>query len=1011
MLPITLTLCAFGPYAEEITVDFSVFQKQFLIWGETGAGKTALLDGMTCALYGKASTEERGNLNALRCQFADPQTPTLLDFRFSVGEKQYRFWKKLRPKRAAKKERDPQDDFVKECGATEILPDGSERNLLEKESFSLQSEAAEAVIGMGYNQFVQVMVLPQGHFERFLTAKSAEKLEILKNIFRIDRYNKVQAALTARLRAFEKDVQTREIRYFAQLDPYGAKNVEELQQQAEQDRGELEAAHVGLARQQKLLGEANTVLAKAEKLAELFTLNSMAQDRLKAILSQETVMQEKQSALSLAQKALYIRPVFSAYEKQFSVKQELNASVSTLEKDAQNAQSAEKEAQNTLSALTAQKEQQEQSKQEADALRNILPRLIDLEKAVAAKEKADSQWKPVKEEAEKLAQLLEKGKAKVGALRQEITFLNETYEKPSPELENDCRAWEDSRKAMEAVNSLQAQVTAAQKALEESRVAMVEADKAYIEISHKRDAKEEEYFTNAAVTLAQNLEDGKACPVCGSKEHPAPCHGEQNANAREELQSLIKRVKASQEAQTAAIKVETAAKANLDGLNTQLDDAQTEYAKHPAYDAEKASAAASSRDTAREKAKECDEKRNRVRQGEKYISETEEKLRVAAEQEKQLRDEATTASARVDELQKLVGAQRLSAVEMQTTISRLDKSYAQWQEDTEAAKEALATAKQTALLCVQKLSDTKTQQSSARIDTEKVKAELDNALSARGFADTEDYQNAVLSEDAINALQAEIQTYETEAAAAKQEAIKAEKAIEGQELPDVDSLRRQKEAQEAETNRQIQALGAAESRLKAKDKLLCDLQKDAAALEKDQKTLDKMELFVQNLAYSKGVTLEAYVVGTMLEQVTSQANELLSGIHAGRYHLKIGEGTARNKMDGLELKVLDAFSGGERDVKTLSGGEKFLVSLALSLGLSAAVRAQAGGISMECMFIDEGFGSLDPRSVQEALELLTRIGSSGKVGIISHVEALRETLTQGIEVQKSGLGSSLRIHK
>lgn len=199
MLPEKLIIEAFGPYRDRQVVDFTLFSDRFLIWGETGAGKTALLDAMTCALYGKASSAERGGIYELRCQMSDPQAETLVDFTFSVGERRYRFWRRLRPLRRRKKE--PEDDVRKnyalECGALALEETGEERNLAENAKPTAQEEAANRVIGMGYSQFVQVMVLPQGKFERFLTAESAEKEQILRNIFRTDRFNAYQEKLAA----------------------------------------------------------------------------------------------------------------------------------------------------------------------------------------------------------------------------------------------------------------------------------------------------------------------------------------------------------------------------------------------------------------------------------------------------------------------------------------------------------------------------------------------------------------------------------------------------------------------------------------------------------------------------------------------------------------------------------------------------------------------------------------------------------------------------------------------
>nr|WP_243249406.1 SbcC/MukB-like Walker B domain-containing protein [Anaerotruncus rubiinfantis] len=150
----------------------------------------------------------------------------------------------------------------------------------------------------------------------------------------------------------------------------------------------------------------------------------------------------------------------------------------------------------------------------------------------------------------------------------------------------------------------------------------------------------------------------------------------------------------------------------------------------------------------------------------------------------------------------------------------------------------------------------------------------------------------------------------------------------------------------------------------------------------------------------------------MLSSITAEANRLLKNVHGGRYQLyRTLEGSGRSRKAGLDLEVLDAHAGKRRPVAGLSGGEKFLVSLSLALGLSAVVQSQSGGIRMDAMFIDEGFGSLDPGSIADALDVLASVrGSRRLVGIISHVAALRENIDASIEVVKERAGSRLVLH-
>jgi len=199
---------------------------------------------------------------------------------------------------------------------------------------------------------------------------------------------------------------------------------------------------------------------------------------------------------------------------------------------------------------------------------------------------------------------------------------------------------------------------------------------------------------------------------------------------------------------------------------------------------------------------------------------------------------------------------------------------------------------------------------------------------------------------------------------------------------------------------------------------LSDMEKDEAALAARSQTYgEHKRLYEENQAFAdhldgrNGVSLPRYVLGVMLGAVTRQANLLLQSVHGGRYRLYRSDDNATgSRKRGLELEVEDSHSGTRRSVATLSGGEKFLVSLALAIGLSTVVQAQGSGVRMEALFIDEGFGSLDQGSIGDALEVLGHVQrSKGMVGIISHVDRLRETIPARIEITKTRTGSACRV--
>ena len=205
--------------------------------------------------------------------------------------------------------------------------------------------------------------------------------------------------------------------------------------------------------------------------------------------------------------------------------------------------------------------------------------------------------------------------------------------------------------------------------------------------------------------------------------------------------------------------------------------------------------------------------------------------------------------------------------------------------------------------------------------------------------------------------------------------------------------------------------------VKSRIELLKDIQKQGASMseeyEKLQPSYQKLLHFSRAMRGDNSVGIERYVLGIMLSNITANANQLLAGVHHGRYQIYRSEhASGKTRKAGLEFSIYDAYSCSMRNVVSLSGGEKFLVSLALSLALSMSVQARNGGISFDCMFIDEGFGTLDEHSIADALAILqTMTQGKGMIGIISHVEVLKENIPGGIEVEKTRNGSTIIIRK
>ena len=1009
MLPLKLTMEAFGPYLAPQVVDFAPFSDRFLIYGETGAGKTALLDAMTCALYNRASGGERGGIQDLRCKLAGPEQDTRVEFLFSVRGRRYLFWKRLRAVRRRKKDEDDRAErYVLECGARELLPDGGERSLLESAKPTAQEAAAVEAVGMGFDQFVQVMILPQGKFERFLTADSAEKERILKTLFRADRFAAYQESLARQCREAEERLRADEQALRSQWAVLGVESAEALRDLCAQEEAALAAQQAARERCRARYAACDEAARRAQADEEKFARADRAREALLAAQGEQEAARAAEEDLRRAEAAALCRDALRACER---ARQEA-------ERTASRARAAEAERVRAGEERAAAADAQDRARlaleeaaplrQEVERLEAALPEKVALSAAQRAASAAEEARARAEAAAADLAARLARAEAEEAARRERLRDLSRARDR-LPALEAACARWAEAKRLADRARELGEALSRARKDALEAQAEALAAEGAALERAGAEADRTEEYFRNAAAELAKRLQDGEPCPVCGSRAHPNPRISAAHAGARERLLAARRALREAQEVLRAASGRRAAAQERVQTLEQQETAARAEAAALP-HDP----AAQRADEEARSRAARGAQDWQRLQEEDEAQAEAIRGLRAALTQAQAARSaaeaEEARARTRAQEAARRAGDDGRTAEEAQRAI-RAGREQIQALEDAQkAAADRLAQAETRAAVAASACA--RAQEEEARLADEARAAgeALRATWTARGFADEADLAASLRDEEALARLRAQAEGFRARLSRAREEEEAARAAIQGLARPDAEAALAAREESLAAFNAAAARAGAQEERAARARDLQARTAASAAALPARRRTVEKMRVFTECFTYNKGVTLSSFVLSAMLGSVAEQANELLRLVHGGRYRLEVRSARTRARLDGLELQVLDGYFGGERDVRTLSGGEKFLVSLALSLGLSAVVRAQAGGVAMEAIFIDEGFGSLDPASIRDALDVLTRIGAGGKVGIISHVEALRENILQGIEVVKGKAGSRVRLH-
>ena len=883
MRPVSVKFRCFGPYMDEQAVDFTRLERGglFLICGETGAGKTTILDAMCIALYGRSSGGTRGELSDMRCKLAGRDDVTEVEFVFENGGRRYLFARNLRVARK---------NQIEEYRCME-LREGNWIPVFENPKKTSLSAKAEEIIGLTYEQFRQVIILPQGQFERLLTSNSTEKEEILTSLFHTEHLERVTEELYRRVKERDDRLRAELAQMDAELKKYGCDSLELLGERALQDAKELERTHAQAeeageaARTRKALYEA--ALLENREFEDL----AAREKTLAGLTAKKAEFEQTEEILRLADAAERLRPIHAAYLAAQTVRAEA-------EKKLKAANSTLTDANTALGAARKKRAAHEGARASYEALKAQAMRL---------------------ENARAVYQSLAEKKAAVDArraLRRKAVAAKETADGTFREAET---AW--------------------QNALEAQR----QARRAY-------QFAQEAYLRGIGGILAQQLQAGRPCPVCGSTEHPAPAARPEEYVTDSELDKLAKAENSANDAEgqtrNARKKAETAkdeAASALSEIERELAGAQADY--------EHASA------------------------GRIEGIDTEKAL-----------DRALTACR--DE------------------ISAFEKA----ETDTQTALQEAQSAQKLAEADAVRLTG---DAEAARKDFEEKERAWQGALNSSPLADETQFLTACMDSEEKQRKSEDCARYRSDLRHAR-EAVEEKRALlQDKTAPDLDALKRSADAAEESANE-------LKTRTALLEKELRTLENDRKALaerrqkyDAERRVVDGDLEFAGKLRGRTGVSLQRYVLGVKLSAITLAANRLLETVYGGRYRLyRTDDVAGRTLKAGLELEVYDTAQDERRSVTTLSGGEKFLVALSLAIGLSTVVLSGGGGVHMEAMFVDEGFGSLDNSAVDDAIGILQGIKRNAGmvVGIISHVERLEETIPTKLEVKKGPSGSTLRVH-
>lgn len=1011
MRPLTLKLRAFGPFPAEELIDFTRFGEfpLFLIQGDTGAGKTSILDAICFALYGETTGAER-QAQQMRCDMADAQTLTEVELEFALRGEKFRIRRVPQQQRPAKTG-DKMTNQAPEALLVHITKDGEEHVLVPKKVKEATDKIRE-LTGLEAEQFRQVMVLPQGQFRQLLLASSEEREAIFGKLFQTQIYTRLERSLKEQAAQLSRDRQEGSHKQAAILASVVSESREALTQSIGERTASLAAEQAELQAQQSAHAAASKAHQQAMQLAQAIGQAEQAQQSLQLLEQQQPQFQQVERQLIAAQAAQQLFASLQAWKRAKMQLQSANALLQQAEvadKKALEAQSAADQlwatAQDYVSVLAEHKaeltelkgfEQRVQHWQQAG---EQLRQCVAVESNARSQQQAHAQLQPqVQQRITKLEsdhQHGEQAKSQLSVVEAQLKLA--------------VHAQEQQQKRQHAEQGVSAAQTQWTTASEQQKM----LDATYQRAKIACEQLEFSWRASQGAVLAADLRRGKACPVCGSKDHPSPAHAQLDleGDLDEQLDLAQQALSAAQQQQSkgeAALAVaersvqaanETlrslpelvateAEGVSVAQLQTQMHDLRVQAARSDkiASDLEQTRASFA----AAEKTNE---------QHQQQLAQAERDLAVAQQRSQQ-------TEAELPEQLREPGALEL---QVQIVAQKAEKLEAR----IEAVRVQQAGARESVVATASALKSVQSQRQDADTELQIEAATWLHQLTASQFDSADEVQAASLASEEMLQRQQQLAQYADRLATARATLKERQMQVEGKALPDVAAAAiGEREAQ--------QLLDVLNSTVHQSLVALEQWQRAAKSwdvIADKQRSLDERYAVVGTLSQvangnnDHNLSLHRYVLSVLLDDVLIQAGHRLQLMSRGRYQLQRSRVVAHGgRKAGLDLDVEDTYTGHSRPVATLSGGESFIAALSLALGLSDVVQSYAGGVQLDALFIDEGFGSLDAESLDLAIRTLVDLRSSGRmIGIISHVSELREQIDQRLLVIASRDGSSTRI--
>lgn len=1052
MKPIKLIISAFGPYAEKMPeINFEPFENKglFLITGDTGAGKTTIFDAVCFALYGETSGNYRDTKN-LRSEYAKPQTESFVDFYFTHQGRQYHVYRKPSYDRAKQRG----SGVINEKEKAEFYCEGE----TPIEGTSLVNNAVKELLRIDFKQFKQIAMIAQGEFWELLNASTEKRTEILRTIFMTSGYQKMENYLRERKNksyAGRKTAEDSILQYFkeaeASEDSRLKENLFSLQEKAEksgstwnleemqdilsdiisEDKAGLKEKRKEVTAEEKIFEEKSAALHHAHSNNELIRRLAEYEKAREELETGREAIEKLEAAVKRQQAAVReVKPAHQTWKKDEEEVEEVRRQIS--EKKEEAASLAEKAVRTgaALSEAALKQPEAEALKKKAEKLKDDIEKYAKRDKLILSAAALEKEKGVLKAAEEALQEKENDLKEKIKKLDRTVKELKDCKSE-LVKVQSEGKRLVSLQKELENITEKALpEYQAVEKKLAEKQKNFEEMQREYHAVAEKRRNLETVLDHFRAGILARGLTKGSRCPVCGSTHHPYPASLPEETVSEEELKKLQEEEedakKRKEEALIDAEKTKSAREEKKEQLWIRMMDCmEEEYTGKK--EEEMFSLVFRRLQEVKEQVISNAKQENSVQKDCVSYEKAEQELEKARGKEteelenirkKHQEKKSVNQTALVETKTALKAFDGLEFADLKTAEreqSKADKEANQIFDAIEIAKTEKQKADQEKAsmeAALRTLEKTKELQVKKAADSKKAFVKV---LKARKFESEEEFLEFLVTEKEIADSDRKIRRYYQTAATNKEQLKQAKKDAKDKKEIDEKGLEEEVNSRKHYLEELRKRNSQTEHRIERNEKIKKNISAKQNTLEQlrveNERCRRLYDLISGNINNKAKVTFEQYIQAAGFDYIIAAANRRLLPMSDGQYELVRKEDSSDKKSKTiLNLEVQDNFTGHRRPVGSLSGGESFKASLSLALGLSDTVSSNFGGVQMDALFVDEGFGTLDRKSIEGAMDILIRLSGTNKlVGIISHREELKENISQQIRVKKTKHGSEIEI--